>query len=99
MTESTRHSSLTRRDLMKLSATVALAGSAVALVLFPAPVMTAAVAGLLLTVAIAYLLSRTSGIPGVTAHTAPFDAFGSVVALLEVAAAFVAVRQPNPRRI
>ena len=79
-------------------ATVALAAAAASLTLFPTRAVSAAVACLLLAVATAYLLSRTTGIPGLTEHPEPFDTLGTLVSLAEVAAAVVAVRQPNPRR-
>ncbi len=79
-------------------ATVALVAAAVALSREPSPAVSAAVGVLLLAVAAAYFLSRTTGIPGLTQHQEPFDPVGVVISLLELAAAFVAVRQPNPRR-
>jgi hypothetical protein len=80
-------------------ATLAMVVSAVALAWSPETVLlSAAGAALLLAVATAYVLSRTTGIPGLTEHTEPFDALGTVVSLLEVAAAVTAVRQVNRRR-
>jgi hypothetical protein len=79
-------------------ATVALAMSALGQALIPSPLGSVAVTALLLTVAIAYLLSRTSGIPGLTEHREPFDTLGVAVSGLELVAAVVAVRRPNPRR-
>jgi hypothetical protein len=61
-------------------------------------VVSTAAAVLLLTTATAYLLSRTSGIPWLTEHPEPFDTLGVVTSFLEVAAAVVTLRQPNPRR-
>lgn len=58
----------------------------------------AAAAVPLLAVATAHLLSRTSGIPGLAEHPEPFGTLGVAVSVLEVAAAIVAMRQPNPRR-
>ncbi|HEX6150291.1 hypothetical protein [Nocardioides sp.] len=88
----------TRMGIAFAVATVALAVAAVGLALFPDRVLSAAVAALLFVVATAYLLSRTTGIPGLTEHVEPFDTLGTAVSLLEVAAAVVAVRQPNRRR-
>jgi len=79
-------------------ATVALAVAALGRALVPNPAVSAAVAVLLLTVATAYLLSRTTGIPGLTEHPEPFDPLGTVLSCLEVAAAVVGMRQPNSRR-
>lgn len=79
-------------------ATLALGGTALGLALIPSPATSAAAAALLFAVAGAYLLSRTSGIPGLAAHPEPFDTLGTAISLLEVAAAVVAVRQTNPRR-
>lgn len=79
-------------------AAVALALAAVGQALMPTPVVSAATSALLLAVATAYLMSRTSGIPGLTEHLEPFDILGVAVSVLEVAAALVAVRQTNPRR-
>ena len=78
--------------------TVALAIAALGQALVPSPVVSATVAALLLAVATAYLLSRTSRVPGLTEHPEPFDTLGVAVSLLEVAAASVVVRQLNPRR-
>lgn len=79
-------------------ATVALTIAALGSALMPTPVGLAMAAALLLAVASAYLLSRTSGIPGLTEHPEPFETLGVAVSVVEVAAAVVAVRQPNPRR-
>jgi hypothetical protein len=79
-------------------ASVALAIAAVGQTVAPRPAVSATTAALLLTVAAAYLLSRTSGLPGLSAHPEPFDTLGAVTSLLEVAAAVVAWRQTNPRR-
>lgn len=92
-----------RRDstLMALAfalATLVLGCASTFLALAPSRAISAAVAALLFAVAGAYLLSRTSGIPGLAAHPEPFDTLGTVLSLLEVAAAVVAVRQTNPRR-
>jgi hypothetical protein len=81
-----------------VSATLALGGVAIGLALTPGPTISGAAAALLFAVAGAYFLSRTSGIPGLAAQPEPFDTLGTVVSLLEVAAAVVAVRQPNSRR-
>ncbi len=75
----------------------ALALAAIGQVLAPTPVMGAAVAALLLAVTGAYLMSRTTGLPGL-AHQEPFDALGVVISGLELAAAAVAMRQLSPRR-
>jgi hypothetical protein len=80
------------------AATVALAIAALAEALVATPLVSSMVAALLLTVATSYLLSRTSGIPGLTPHPEPFDALGSVISALEVAAAAVALRHTYPRR-
>jgi hypothetical protein len=56
------------------------------------------VAALLLVVAAASLLSRTSGLPGLTVHPEPFDILGTVLSSVEVAAAGMAMRQLTPRR-
>ena len=79
-------------------ATAALVLAAVALALGPATAASGAAAALLAAVAGAYVLSRTAGIPGLTQHQEPFDPVGVVISCLEVAAAVVAVRHPNPRR-
>lgn len=81
--------------------TTGLAIAALGLALQPSPNTSTASAALLVAVATAYLLSRTTGIPGLTDHPEPFDALGVAVSTLEVAAAVVAVvavRQLNPRR-
>lgn len=79
-------------------ATVALAIAALEMALAPRPAASAAVAVLLLLVAAAYVLSRTSGIPGLTEHPESFDTLGVGTSVLEVAAAVVAVRHLNRRR-
>jgi hypothetical protein len=79
-------------------ATVALALAAVALAVVPVPQVSVVAAGLLLSVAAAYVLSRTSGIPVLTARPEPFDALGLAVSLGELAAAVVALRHANTRR-
>jgi hypothetical protein len=78
-------------------ATVALAAAAVGLAVRPEPAVSVAAAVLLLGVAAAYLLSRTTGIPGLTPHREPFDALGVLVTSLEVAGAVV-VSWPLIRR-
>lgn len=88
----------TRLALAFAVATAALTAAALAQALVPCREVAAGAAVLLLGVAAAYLLSRTTGIPGLTEHIEPFDALGTVVSLLEAAAAVVAVRQANPRR-
>jgi hypothetical protein len=80
------------------AATVALALAALGQALGPPPVVSAAVSALLLAVAAGYLMSRTSGIPGLTEHPEPFEPVGVAISLLETAAAVVAGRQLNPRR-
>jgi hypothetical protein len=77
---------------------IALAIAALGLAVGPRPVISPAAAALLFAVALAYLLSRTSGIPGLTEHPEPFDTLGVAVSLAEVAAALVVVRQLSPRR-
>jgi hypothetical protein len=79
-------------------ATVALVLASVALAHGPTPAVAGMAAVLLLGVAAAYLLSRTAGIPGLTEHPEPLDPVGVVTSCLELAAAVVAVRRPNPRR-
>lgn len=79
-------------------AAVALVIAALALVPIPSPAVSATVATLLLAVATAYLLSRTSGIPGFTAQPEPFDTLGATTSVAEVAAAIVAWRQTHRRR-
>lgn len=79
-------------------ATIALVLVSVALALGPTPAVMGGAAVLLLAVAVAYLLSRTTGIPRLTQHPEPFDPLGVFISSLEVAAAAVAVRQPNQRR-
>ncbi len=79
-------------------ATVALAVGAVEMALAPRPAASAAVAALLLLIAVSYVLSRTSGIPGLTEHPESFDTLGVGTSVLEAAAAVVAVRHLNRRR-
>jgi hypothetical protein len=79
------------------AAAVALAIAAVGLVTVPARTTDPAVA-LLLTVALAYLLSRTSGLPVLAERPEPLDPVGAALTFLEAAAAAVALRSPNPRR-
>jgi hypothetical protein len=74
---------------------VALAVAAVALALEACPTVTTVVALLLVGVAAAYALSRTTGIPGLTVHPEPLDAFGTVVSCLELMAAWALVRPPT----
>ena len=76
---------------------VALAVAAVALVLDAGPTVTTVVALVLVGVAAAYALSRTTGIAGLTVHPEPLDAFGTVVSCVELMAAWVLVR-PLTRR-
>ncbi len=71
---------------------VALGVGAVALALDSGQTVTTVVALLLVGVATAYALSRTTGIPGLTVHPEPLDAFGTVVSCLELAAACALVR-------
>lgn len=80
------------------AATVALAIAALGEALVATPGVSVMVGALLLAMATAYLLSRTSGIPGLTQHPEPFDPLGVALSLLEVAAATVALRQTHPRR-
>jgi len=79
-------------------ATLALGAAALGLARFPSPAVLSAAAALLFAVAGAYLLSRTSGVPGLAAHPEPFDRLGAAISLLEVAAAVVGVRRLKPRR-
>jgi hypothetical protein len=88
----------TRMAVAFALATLALATAALGLVLAPMPAISATATALLCAVAIAYVLSRTSGIPGLTEHPEPFDTLGVVVSLAELAAAVVAVGQLDPRR-
>ena len=76
---------------------VALAVAAVALALDAGPTVTTMVALLLVGVAAAYALSRTTGIPGLTVHPEPLDAFGTVVSCVELMAAWVLVWLPTRR--
>jgi hypothetical protein len=78
--------------------TAALAIAAFGVAMTPNRVVSTATAVLLVSTATAYLLSRTSGIPWLTEHPEPFDTLGVVTSFLEVAAAVVTLRQPNPRR-
>jgi flavin reductase (DIM6/NTAB) family NADH-FMN oxidoreductase RutF len=77
-------------------ATVMLVLAAVALTLRPAPAVARATAALLLGMAAAYVLSRTTGIPGLIEHQEPVDLVGVVISCLELVGAVVAVRQTNP---
>jgi hypothetical protein len=54
--------------------------------------LVAPVAALLIGTAVAYLLSRTTGLPGLVDHPEPVDALGSATSFLEVAAACACVR-------
>ncbi|MBF4766282.1 hypothetical protein ISU10_00705 [Nocardioides agariphilus] len=76
---------------------VALATAAVALALDAGPTVTTMIALLLVGVAVAYALSRTTGIPGLTVHPEPLDAFGTVVSCMELMAAWALVRPPTRR--
>lgn len=79
-------------------AAVALAVASIAVaVLDPGPAAVAAVV-LLVGTAAAYLVSRTTGIPGLTVHPEPFDFLGTAVSCLELAAAAVIGRPHIPRR-
>ncbi len=75
---------------------VALAAAAVALVLDARPTVTTVVALLLVGVAAAYALSRTTGLPGLSLHPEPLDTFGTVVSCAELAAAWTLRRRPSP---
>ena len=77
---------------------VALGLAAVALAVAPRAGVVGAAAALLLSVALAYLLSRTTGIPGLTVHQEPFDALGVATSLGEAAAAVTAWRHLTARR-
>ncbi len=87
----------TRMAVAFAISTALLALAAVALAVRPGPEVSVATAVLLLGVAAAYLLSRTTGIPGLTTHREPFDALGVLVTSLEVAGALV-VSSPLIRR-
>lgn len=78
--------------------TVAVSVAGVALVVIPGPKTSTPAAALLFLMASAYLLSRTSGIPGLVDQAEPFDPLGSAMSLLEVAAAALLTRQLTPRR-
>ena len=78
-------------------AAASLAAAAGMQVVSPSPGSARAGAALLSTVAAAYLLSRSVGIPGLIDHPEPFDVLGSVTTCLEVAAALALVRH-LPRR-
>lgn len=78
--------------------TVGLAGAAYVQAVAPTAVTSTAVATLLVSVAVAYLLSRTTGLPGLTVHTEPFDALGTVTSCAEVVAALVVARHTHHRR-
>jgi hypothetical protein len=73
------------------AAAVALAVAAVGQALLLSPAAAVAVAGLLLGVAGAYVVSRTTGIPGVMRHPEPLDRLGAATSCLEVAAAWAAL--------
>jgi hypothetical protein len=75
----------------------ALAAAAVALVLDARVTVTTMAALLLFGVATAYALSRTTGIPGLTVHPEPLDAFGTVVSCVELVAAWALVWPPTRR--
>jgi hypothetical protein len=90
------HESATLAVAFAVSA-VALAVAAVALALDAGPTVTTVVALLLVVVAAAYAFSRTTGIPGLTVHPEPLDAFGTVVSCLELTAAWALVRLPTRR--
>jgi hypothetical protein len=75
--------------------TLAVAGAALAL--DAGPTVTTLVALLLVGVAVAYALSRTTGIPGLTVHPEPLDVFGTVVSCMELMAAWALVRLPTRR--
>jgi hypothetical protein len=75
----------------------AMAMSAVALALDAGPNVTTMIALLLVGVAVAYALSRTTGIPGLTVHPEPLDALGTVVSCVELMAARALVRPPTRR--
>lgn len=77
--------------------TVALAVAAVALTMNAGAIVTTGVALLLAGVAAAYALSRTTGIPGLTVHPEPLDAFGTLVSCVELMAAWALVRPPTRR--
>ena len=79
-------------------AAAALAVAALAQAVTPSGPVTKAVAALLLTLALAYVLSRTTGLPGLVDRPESWDPVGVPLALTEAAAALLAVRQPNPRR-
>lgn len=74
-----------------------LAGLALGHVVAPSPAASLAGAGVLLAVATAYVLSRTTGLALLTHHIEPFDPFGSVVSLVEATTAAVVVRQLSRR--
>jgi hypothetical protein len=71
--------------------TVALTAAAVILATRPSPAASAAVAGLLLSVATAYVLAPTTGIPGLNQHQEPVDVLGVLVTSFEGAGAAVAL--------
>src|SRR5262249_2320583 len=81
-----------------LIATLVLGVAVLAQAMGPIFGVSVVVAVLLLTVALAYLLSRTIGIPGLTEDPELFDTFGIAVSLLEAGAAVVATRQLKSRR-
>ena len=76
---------------------VALAVAGAALALDAGPTITTMVALLLVGVAVAYALSRTTGIPGLNVHPEPLDVFGTVTSCVELMAAAALVRPPTRR--
>lgn len=79
-------------------ATTALALAALAQAVAPSALGARVVATLLLALALAYVLSRTTGIPGLVGHPEAWDPVGVPLAVLEATAAVLVVRQPHPRR-
>lgn len=79
-------------------AAVALSLAAVAEATGPSAPVSRTVAALLSAMALAYLLSRTTGLPGLVGRPEPWDPVGVPLASLEAAAALLAVRHPHPRR-
>ena len=88
----------TRLGVAFALAAVALGLAAVALAVAPDAGVVEAAAALLLSVALAYLLSRTAGIPGLTDHHEPFDPLGVATTLGEAATAVMAWRHLTARR-
>ena len=78
--------------------TAALVIAALGVAIAPTGAVLTAAATLLLSTATAYLVSRTSGLPWLTEHPEPFDPLGTATSSIEAAAAFVVLRQLNPRR-